>query len=170
MYICQCIWIESCKSIDDGLKTLTKNIPEFFKLNVLDFNINWIKNENEELVDTLKNNSMIYRDYCPNKYSQWKIKKRIVDNEKDNRKKKSNKEATITSRARRSGEKKAKHVLGELLCCFCCMSDPSENLSAAGTMHASKYKADTCHVKQLTLKLLEMATYLENNKLCHVLI
>ena len=45
------------------------------------------------------------------------------------------------------------------------MSDSSENLSAAGTMHASKYKADTCHVKQLTSKLMEMATYLENNEL-----
>ena len=44
------------------------------------------------------------------------------------------------------------HDFVKLVCCFCSETDTENNLTAAGTFHATKNKVDINHVSNLTEK------------------
>ena len=53
------------------------------------------------------------------------------------------------------------HDFGKLVCCFCSETDTENNLTAAGTFHATKNKVDINHVSNLTEKWKTMAAKLD---------
>ena len=67
------------------------------------------------------------------------------------------------SNAKRS--KRNSFSLGELICCFCNERDTSNNLCAAGIMHAKDEGVNRQHVEILTVKLKTIATFLGDNAL-----
>ena len=57
--------------------------------------------------------------------------------------------------------KKESIPLGEMICYICEKSDKTDNLHAAGVMHATTNTVDKQHVKDSTKKIKEMASYLD---------
>ena len=61
--------------IQNGYKTLAKNIPEFHKKRKLGFYVERISNANSDLLSVLTTNKAVYHHNCFLKYSDSKLKR-----------------------------------------------------------------------------------------------
>ena len=82
-FICQRSTNEGLRSSNDGLNTLATNIPKFNKLGRLKFDYSRIANENENLLSILKSNNAKYHNTCQLSYSESKLKRFQLSNQKE---------------------------------------------------------------------------------------
>ena len=80
-FICQGTTNEVLRSSNDGLNTLSTNIPKFSEPEHLKFEYSQIANENENL-SILKTHNAKYHNTCQSSYSESKLKRFQLSNEK----------------------------------------------------------------------------------------
>ena len=81
-FICRRSTNEVLWSSNDGLNTLATNIPKFNDLGRLKFDYTRIANERENLLSILKANNAKYHNTCQLSYSESKLKRFQLPNEK----------------------------------------------------------------------------------------
>ena len=142
---------ESTRSTITGLNTLAEMLQKFIDINYIDNNINRLlcENENMDITTILLSNNAQYHHSCSLKYNMKMFERQCTKQD----------EEPQAGCSRRNSES---NVMGELSCCFCSHIDTSENLIAAGTMHASQDKASGMHVDDLTEKWKRMAAVNNN--------
>ena len=81
-FICQKSTIEGLRASNDGLNTLATNVPKFNELGRLKFDYGRIANKNENLLSIMKANKAKYHNTCQSSYSENKLKRFQLSNEK----------------------------------------------------------------------------------------
>ena len=129
--ICQRGTNEGLRSSNDGLNTLATNIPKFNELESLKFDNSRIANENETLLSILKASNAKYHNTCQSSYSESKLKRFQLSNEKQLAKasQKESENEIPQKRSRRSAEEPGPHV-NKFQCCWCTQIDDEANLHA----------------------------------------
>ena len=150
-FICQRSTNEGLRSSNDGLNTLATNIRKFNKLGHLKFDYSRIANENENLLSILKANNTKYHHTCKSRYSESKLKRFQLSNEKQLAKasqKESENEVPQKPSCLSAEEPGHLHV-NKFPCCWCTEFDDEASLRAAGQWWA-KTKTNSEHVKTIT--------------------
>ena len=121
----------------------------------------------KELKNIFIANRAIYHNKCVSRSNDQKlqrVKKRSLKAEKVYSE--PGLDETSQSKRKKRNDSDSSFCLGELKCLFCMQVDISENLCAAGTMHAKSKKVDSDHVLQFTETLKTKALKLNQT---HVL-
>ena len=119
--ICQRGTNEGLRSSNDGLNTLATNIPKFNELESLKFDNSRMANENETLLSILKASNAKYHNTCQSSYSESKLKKFQLSNEKQLAKasQKESENEIPQKRSRRSAEEPGPSHINKFQCCWC---------------------------------------------------
>ena len=119
--ICQRGTNEGLRSSNDGLNTLATNIPKFNELESLKFDNSRIANENETLLSILKASNAKYHNTCQSSYSESKLKRFQLSNEKQLAKasQKESENEIPQKRSRRSAEEPGPSHINKFQCCWC---------------------------------------------------
>ena len=155
---------DKCRSTKDGQKHLSAILPEFQKHGGLPFCLDKLKSYYDTLENALIEKEAKYHKTCYNDYSEEKLKRAKERQHKSNVVNDTSENLCSTSQSTRSTDT-TNHDLGKLVCCFCSEIDTENNLTAAGTFHATKNKVDVDHVSNLTEKWKTMAAKLEYSEL-----
>ena len=127
--------------------------------NALDFNLQWLLNEGQDLFELLNSNNAVYHHTCKSKYNEHML----------SRQNKIETELSSPPPKRRSMIQNFTLDTKRSFCYFCKESDDQVNLRAAGTFHATKTKANMKHVDHLTTNWLKMARVLNDDELIKLL-
>ena len=162
-FICQRGTNEFLWSSNDGLNTLATNIPKFNELGRLKFHYSRIVNENENLLSILKTNNANYHNTCQSSYSESKLKRSQLSNEKLFAKtsQKERENEVPSKRSRRSAEEAGPSHVNKFHCCWCTQFDDEGNLRVADQRWA-KTKPNSEHVKTMTYKWKKMAAVIKH--------
>ena len=133
-FICQKSTIEGLRASNDGLNTLATNIPKFNELGRLKFDYGRIENKNENSLSIMKANKAKYHNTCQSNYSETKLKRFQLSNEKQLAKtsQKENENDVPLERNFRSAEEPGPSHVNKFQCCWCTQFDDEANLRAAG--------------------------------------
>ena len=151
---------EKCRSTKEGIHSLSKDLFKFYNVGELNFTLNELcKNENN-LAEYLIDNNAKYHHSCRSKYNDSHYQKITKKQEKRKLEDETWVDNSPGPSKRRSYYKSSTFQLGKRICCFCEEEDQDTNLRAAGTLHASDGKLNLSHVERFTKEWKSMAALL----------
>ena len=133
---------------------LAKMLPLFAKKGV--FSLAKFRCKEDQLPATFKARMAVYHRQCYLDYDQQHYD-RISVAEVKRKAEESDQSGPSTSKQ----NKRESIPLGKMICYICEKSDKTDNLHAAGVMHATTNTVDKQHIKDSTKKIKEMASYLD---------